>query len=56
MSVDGTDIELVDSFTYLDSNIVGDGGALKDIVARIQKAGWAYARLNNIWKSNGITN
>ena len=55
VSVGGTDIELVDSFTYLGSNIAADGGALKDIDARIQKARGAYSRLNNIWKSNEIT-
>ena len=38
LSIEGSDIEIVDSFTYLGSNIAANGGAIKDIELRIQKA------------------
>jgi len=48
-------INRVEHFTYLGSNISADGGALKDVNMRIQKARGAFAKLLNVWKSTSIT-
>jgi hypothetical protein len=41
-------------FTYLGSNVSEDGGAVKDLNIRIQKARGAFSRLQKIWQSTHI--
>jgi hypothetical protein len=47
-------IRKVADFTYLGSNVSEDGGAIKDINIRIQKARGAVSRLQKIWQSTHI--
>jgi hypothetical protein len=47
-------IRKVTDFTYLGSNASEDGGAVKDINVRIQKARGAFSRLRKIWQSSHI--
>ena len=46
------ELEAVDDFTYLGSNISAENSVQKDISARINKARNSYFSLRNIWKSN----
>jgi hypothetical protein len=41
-------------FTYLGSNVSENGGAIKDVNIRIQKARGAFSRLWKIWQSTHI--
>ena len=50
--IDGEELEAVDDFTYLGSNISAENSVQKDISARINKARNSYSSLRNIWKSN----
>ena len=50
--IDGEELEAVDDFTYLGSNISAENSVQKDISARINKARNSYCSLRNIWKSN----
>ena len=50
--IDGEELEAVDDFTYLGSNISAENSVQKDISARINKARSSYCSLRNIWKSN----
>ena len=50
--IDGKELEVVDDFTYLGSNISAENSVQKDISARINKARNSYCNLCNIWKSN----
>ncbi|VDO15268.1 unnamed protein product [Brugia timori] len=54
-TVAGQEVEKVESFQYLGSQIASDGGTKSDIGARIKKARAAFASLRNIWKSNQIS-
>jgi hypothetical protein len=47
-------IRKVADFTNLGSNVSEDGGAVKDINIRIQKARGAFSRLQKIWQSTHI--
>ena len=49
--IDGEELEAVDNFTYLGSNISAEN-SVQDISARINKARNSYCSLRNIWKSN----
>jgi hypothetical protein len=49
-------IRKVADFTYLSSNVSEDGGAVKDVNIRIQKARGAFSRLWKIWQSTHIHN
>jgi hypothetical protein len=40
----------VDDFAFLGSNVSEDGGAVKDVKIRIQKAREAFSRLQKIWQ------
>ena len=50
--IDGEELEAVDDFTYLGSNISAENSVQKDISARINKARNSYCSLRNIRKSN----
>ena len=50
--IDGEELEAVDDFTYLGSNISAENSVQKDISARINKARNRNCNLRNIWKSN----
>ena len=52
--LDGDYLEEVESFTYLGSVIAKDGGADKDIKARIGKARSAFLTLKAVWRSKVI--
>jgi hypothetical protein len=47
-------IRKVADFIYLGSNVSEDGGAIKDVNIRIQKARAAFSRLRKIWKLTQI--
>ena len=55
VTVNGEPLEFVQDFTYLGSLISKDNGGQKDIKARLGKARCAFAKLQNIWKSNQYT-
>ena len=50
--IDDEELEAVDDFTYLGSNISAENSVPKDISAIINKARNSYCNLCNIWKSN----
>jgi len=49
LSVDHKDIEFVEHFQYLGSNISRDGDADHDICTRIGKASSVHRRLRPVW-------
>ena len=53
-SIDGEDIEEVNGFTYLGSDVNKGGGAAEDIRRRIGKACAAFYRLNKVWRNSNI--
>ena len=55
VTVNGEPLEFVQDFTYLGSLISKDNGGQKDIKALLSKARCAFAKLQNIWKSNKYT-
>ncbi|KAJ8402034.1 hypothetical protein AAFF_G00372690 [Aldrovandia affinis] len=55
LSLGEHDIEYVDNFTYLGSNISSTRNVEKDVRTRIGKAAGVFQRLRNIWSSNAIT-
>jgi hypothetical protein len=42
-------VRKVADYTYLGSNVSEDGGTVKDVNIRIQKARGAFSRLRKIW-------
>ena len=54
INVRGEDLEEVNSFTYLGSNMTKQGGTDEDIDDRIRKAAAAYGILSKIWKTSNI--
>jgi hypothetical protein len=54
ITLDGTNLEEVDRFTYLGSVIDKEGGTTADIRVRIGKARAVFKQLKNIWKSGDI--
>ena len=44
-------IDQVDSFTYLDSNIIKDGESSEDIKSRISKAQDVFSWFKKVWKN-----
>jgi len=52
VTVNGRPLEFVQDFTYLGSFISKEHGGQKDTKARLSKARCAFAKLQNIWKSN----
>ena len=55
LELDGEDIEEVEDFVYLGSNISKDGGSDRDIQVRIGKARTAFTILRPVWKSKIIS-
>lgn len=53
--IEGKQLETVDSFNYLGSCIITEGGAERDIKIRIGKARSAFIRLGNIWKTTAFS-
>ena len=53
-TVEGEEIEEVENFTYLGSDVNKTGGAAEDIRRRIGKACAAYNRLNKVWRNTNI--
>ena len=49
-NMEGEDIEEVDKFTYLGSEVIKGGGTAEDIRKRCGKACAAYYKLNKVWK------
>jgi hypothetical protein len=49
-------IRRVHDFTYLGSTVSEDGGTLKDVEFRIQKARGAFTRLRKIWLAHNVNN
>ncbi|VDP53795.1 unnamed protein product [Schistosoma margrebowiei] len=55
ITIDGEDLEDVQTFTYLGSIIDEQGGSDADVKARIGKARSAYLQLRNIWNSKQLS-
>ncbi|XP_073841258.1 uncharacterized protein [Musca autumnalis] len=55
LTVNGINIEDVNTFCYLGSVISAHGGSEDDIVARINKARAAFQALHKTWRSNNIS-
>ena len=55
VTVNGEPLEFVQVFTYLGSLTSKENGGQNDIKARLGKARCAFAKLQNIWKSNQYT-
>ena len=55
IQVDGNNLSNTTTFTYLSSIVTSDGGADKDIKARLSKARGAVISFKNIWKTNDIS-
>lgn len=47
-------IEQVNSFNYLGAKLTSDGGSLKDVEHRINKARGAFSSMNKIWRAKNI--
>ena len=54
VTLGGKDLEEVESFTYLGSNVDKSGGTDADVRVRIGKARAAFNQLKNIWHSSTI--
>jgi hypothetical protein len=52
IQLNGNNLSNTTSFTYLGSIVTSDGGADKDIKARLSKARGTFINLKNIWKAN----
>jgi hypothetical protein len=55
LSINGKDIEQVESFLYLGSTVTEDGGAKEDVRNRIRKANGAFVQLYPVWKNRNIS-
>ncbi|KAI4885603.1 hypothetical protein NFI96_005381 [Prochilodus magdalenae] len=51
ISIEGEDLPMVESFTYLGSMVKQDGGAGRDIQSRLSKDRGIFCSLSNIWKT-----
>ena len=51
ISIDGLEVEDVNSFIYLGATVHGAGGSQEDITRRLSIARRAYATLNPVWRS-----
>lgn len=54
IKINGEIIESVSDFTYLGSNVSKDGGCVKDVEQRVNKARYAFGQLKKIWRANNI--
>jgi len=55
LTVNGQNLEEVDSFTYLGSKVDNLGGSDKDVKIRIEKARTAFNMMVSIWKARNIS-
>ncbi|XP_063404386.1 uncharacterized protein LOC134687857 [Mytilus trossulus] len=55
ITLKGDNIEEVENFTYLGTNISQDNGTSKNIMARINKARTSFCRLRTVWKTTSIS-
>jgi hypothetical protein len=55
LSINGKDIEQVESFLYLGSMVTKDGGAKEDVRKRIRKVKGAFVQLYPVWKNRNIS-
>jgi len=55
LSVEHKDIDFVEHFQYLGSNISRDGDTNYDIYTRIGKASSVHRRLRPVWRSKNIS-
>ena len=53
--INGTNLDVVDSFVYLGSCISDDGRVGKEIEKRIMKARATFTSLQHLWKQKGIS-
>ena len=53
--LNGTQLDVVDSFVYLGSCISNDGKVGKEIEKRISKARATFAGLRHLWRQKGIS-
>ena len=53
--VDGEELEEVDHFTYLGSELTVDGDIRREVNIRIGKAGAAFKKLNKVWSNSGLS-
>ena len=56
IKINGSVLEKVDSFKYLESIKSSDGTCRKDVMARIAMAKQKMNQLNNIWKDRSVPN
>jgi hypothetical protein len=49
------DIERVELFTYLGSEVTADGGALEDVKTQIKEANGIFLQLYPLWKNKNIS-
>lgn len=54
-TINASAIEQLNSFTYLGSVIVANGGSCADINERIRKAQTAFGKLSPVWRSQEIS-
>jgi hypothetical protein len=55
LSINGKDMEQVESFLYLGSLVTKGGGAKEDVKNRIRKANVAFVQLYPVWKDRNIS-
>ncbi|CAG2215814.1 unnamed protein product [Mytilus edulis] len=55
ITVNGKELEQVNSFNYLGSRVNAEGNIEEEVNIRIGKAASAFKNLNNIWKNNKIS-
>nr|KAG5687784.1 hypothetical protein BaRGS_025678 [Batillaria attramentaria] len=55
LKVGHSEVEEVESFTYLGANVTKDGGGTADIKKRIALASASFKRLSNIWQATNIS-
>ena len=53
--INGTRLDVVDSFTYLGSCISNDGRIGEEVGNRITKARATFAGLHHLWRQKGIS-
>ena len=54
VTINNSDIDEVNEFTYLGSKIATDGDSEREVNSRITKANQSFAKLKNIWKSKQV--
>jgi hypothetical protein len=55
ITINGNDIEEVDTFIYLDATVSKEGGTDKEIRRRLGHARIAYNMLKKIWSSSHLS-